>query len=333
MEKDRTNCLESSKVNPISLLVLVVLFISFHITNISYGAEPGKADKFPSKPIKIMLPVMGGSSTREMMLITPFLEKKLGVKTVIEYVVGAEGLVMYNRFSKEKPDGYTVSYFGSTSPISLELTRENANYSVKDFSAIGAWNIKSQMLVTNPDNWETFSDFLNAAKQKGLSVASSGGTGEIQYRLMEMALGTKFKWVPYTATNESLAAVAGKHVDALLTYSISAFAMIRAGKLKGLAVFSKQRDPFFPEVPTLKELGYEGVPLLLIYGMFAAPPRTPKQIIAVLEKALSEVCADPEFNKLYRNMGSTVDFKCTFDLEQIIAENYEVLRKYKPAAQ
>jgi tripartite-type tricarboxylate transporter receptor subunit TctC len=331
--KDRANRLESSKVNPISLLVLVVLFISFHMAKISYGEDLGKAVKFPTKPIAIMLPIIGGSSTREMMLITPFLEKKLGVKTIIRYVLGAEGLVMYNKFSQEKPDGHTISYFGSTSPISLELTRQNAKYSVEDFSPIGAWNIKSQMLITHTDNWETFSDFLNAAKQKGLSVASSGGTGEVQYRLMETALGTKFKWVPYAATNESLAAVAGKHVDALLTYTISAVPMIRAGKLKGLAIFSKNRDAFFPKVPTLKELGYERIPLLLTYGMFAAPPRTPKKNIAVLEKALSDVCADPKFNDLFKNMGNTVDFKSSSELEKIILENYEVLRKSKPVAQ
>lgn len=330
MLKGRTKHHASSKITVLGLLVLGLISISFYLTSILYAEENGKAAKFPAKPVRIIIPVAaGGSLGREIMSIAPFIEKYLGVKTVIDYIPGADGIIAYNKFNKEKPNGYTLSYFSTSSAIPLELSRENAKFSVKNFAPVAAWNIKNYVLLVHPDNWKTFSEFLSETEKRNVSITGTGsGATETQYRLMEKALGKKLNYVPYKASGEADAAVAGKHIDAVLTFTISALPMARAGKLKALVVYSSKRDPFLPEVPTLKESGHEEIPILPTYGMFAAPPNTPKEVIAVLEKAIRNATADLEFNSLSKKVGNTLDFKSSAELKKLILETYESLSKH-----
>jgi tripartite-type tricarboxylate transporter receptor subunit TctC len=330
MTKKRTVPVRSKKILFISLLVMVFFFLLFHGAKNPYASESGKAMKYPSKPIRIIIPAgAGGSLDREIRGIVPFLEKHLGISIIIENVVGADGIIAYNKIYKEKPDGYNIIYFNLSSAISLELTRETAKYVVKNLTPIVSWNVKNHALAVHADSWKTFAEFVNDAKQKKISLAATGGSANIQGLLLETALGIKFNWVPYSSSAEGMTAVAGKHVDALLTFAISPVPMIRAGRLRALAVFSSKPDPILPGVPNFKELGHMEVPLLVIYGMFAAPPNTPKEFIPILEKAISNSMAAPEFNKVAENIGITVDFKPSFELNKTILEFYELLNKYK----
>ena len=286
--------------------------------------------KFPNKAIKIMVPAgAGGSLGQEIRAIAPALEKQLGVSAVIEYVTGAEGMIAYNKFSTEKPDGYSLLSFNLASAISLELSREQAKYKVKNLVPIAGQNLKTFVLVVHPDRWKNFEEFLQEAKQKNVSLAATGGAADLQGHLLESSAGLKLNWVPYTSAAEGMAAVAGKHVDAMLTFAITPRPMIRAGRLKALAVFSPSADPTLPGVPNIKGLGHDDIPLLMVYGIFAAPPKTPAGIVTVLEKAVKNACADPEFSKIADKIGLVVDYKSSADLTKLTAQNYELLTKYK----
>jgi tripartite-type tricarboxylate transporter receptor subunit TctC len=329
MRKNVKDQIRLYKISFISLLVMA-FFFQFHGIKNLYAGESAKATKYPSKPIRIIIPAgAGGSLDREIRGMAPFLEKNLGTSMIIENVVGADGIIAYNKIYKEKPDGYTLIYFNLSSAISLELTRETAKYVVKNLTPIASWNVKNHVLAVHADSWKTFKEFLNDAKQKKISLAATGGSANIQGLLLETALKIKFNWVPYSSSAEGMTAVAGKHVDSLLTFAISPVPMIRAGRLRALAVFSLKPDPILPGVPNLKELGHTEVPLLVIYGMFAAPPNTPKEFVPILEKAISNSMAGPEFNKVAENVGITVDFKPSSELGKTILEFYELLNKYK----
>lgn len=286
--------------------------------------------RYPSRPIRIMVPAgAGGSLGQEIRAIAPFLEKNLGVQMPIDYVTGAEGMICYNKFYNEKPDGNTIAYFNLSSAISLELSRETAKYVVKNLSPVAIWNVKPHTLAVNSDSWKTFDEFLKDAKQRRVSLAATGGSADLQGRLLEAAMGIKFNWVPYESSAEGIAAVAGKHVEAIMTFTISPRPMIRAGKLRALAVFSTRPDPILPGVPNFKDLKHPEVPLLLIYGTVAAPPKTSNEILTTLEKGIKNAVADPEFNKLAETVGIDVDFKPTSELKKVIADSYELLNKHK----
>jgi tripartite-type tricarboxylate transporter receptor subunit TctC len=307
--------------------VAAVFFIFLTLTQTALAADEAK---FPSKPIKIMVPAgAGGSLGQETRLIAPALEKQLGVPITIEYVTGADGMIAYNKFQSEKSDGYTLIGFNMASAISLELTRETAKYKVKDYTLVAVHNVKNFVLVVNSDRWKTFDEFLQEAKQKTVSLAATGGSADFQGHLFETAAGLKLNWVPYTSAAEGMAAVAGKHVDAMLTFPVTPRPMIKSGKLRALAVFSNKPDFILPDVPDMKALRHPEIPLVLVYGIIAAPPRTPASAVAVLEKAIKNTCADPEFLKLADTAAIKIDYRSTAELNMLMVQDYELLTKYK----
>jgi tripartite-type tricarboxylate transporter receptor subunit TctC len=286
--------------------------------------------KFPAKPIKIIVPAgAGGSLGQETRLIAPTLQKQLGVSIPIEYVTGAEGMIAYNKFQGEKSDGYSLICFNLASAIALELTRETAKYNVKSYTPIAVHNVKNFVLVVNPDRWKSLDEFLREAKQNKVSMAATGGSADFQGHLFETAAGLKLNWVPYTSAAEGMAAVAGKHVDAMLTFPVAPRPMINSGKLRALVVFSNKPDPILPGVPDMKSLGHNEIPLLLVYGILAAPPKTPPKIVAILEKAVNNTCGDPEFIKLADKAAIMVAYRSAADLTKLVAQDYELLTKYK----
>jgi tripartite-type tricarboxylate transporter receptor subunit TctC len=286
--------------------------------------------KFPAKTIKIMVPAgPGGSLGQEARLIAPTLQKQLGVPITIEYVTGAEGMIAYNKFQSEKPDGYSLICFNLASAVALELTRETAKYNVKSYVPVAVHNIKNFVLVVNPERWKTFDEFLQEAKQKRVSLAATGGSADFQGHLFESAAGLKINWVPYTSAAEGMAAVAGKHVDAMMTFPVTPRPMINSGKLRALAVFSNRPDPILPGVPDMKVLGHPEIPLLLVYGIIAAPPKTPANVVAVLDKAVKKTCTDPEFIKLADKAAMMVEYRSAAELTKLVAQDYELLTKHK----
>ncbi len=312
------------------MLAFALFYVLSQVSGIAHAADSGKGGKYPSRPIRIMVPAgAGGSLGNEIRALAPFLEKNLGGSIVIDYVVGADGMIAYNKIYQEKPDGHTIIYFNLISAITLQLTRETAKYDVQKYTPIGGWNAKYQVLLVHPDNWKTFADFLGDAKKRNLSLAGTGGHTTLNVKVMESALGVKFNLVPYASSGEGIAATAGKHVDFLLTYETTPKPMIQAGKLRALAVLSPKADPILPGVPNLKELGHPEIPAIPADGIFAAPPNTPKEVVAVLEKALGKATANPEFLKIADNLGMYVDLVSSSQLRKESLDQHNLVEKYK----
>ncbi len=322
----------TGKRKPITLATILLLalpFATFTVFNITNGKEVDKPTKFPTGPVRVVIPGgPGGVNDRGARVISPFIEKHLGVSVRIENMAGADGIIAYNRVYKEKPDGYTLLSYNLISPVILELTRKT-EYITKELSSVGTWNVSNFVIAVHQDNWKTFSEFLNNTRQKKVTLGGIGGSADLQGHLIEDGLGIKFNWVPYGSGQEAIAAVAGKHVDSVLTFSVPVLPMVRAGKLRVLAVFSAKRDPILPEAPTLKELGYDNITCLFIRGGLAAPPNTPAEIARILERSVQKATEDPEMLKLAERNGIIVDFQPVTEQNRLIQQYYEVLDKYK----
>lgn len=322
--------LEATKIDFLRLSASALLLIFFLIlwAQISLASEQAK---FPAKAIKIVVPASaGGSLGQETRAIVPALEKQLGVSIMLDYVVGAEGMIAYNKFYKEKPDGYTILSLNQEAAIYLELAREEqAKFKVKDFTPLAGHNIKMFVLCCHADRWKSFDEFLREAKQKNLSITMVGGAGSLQGYLMESVAGLKINWVPYDSGAEAMAAVVGKHVDANFSLSVVTKPMINAGRLRALAVFNQNPDPNLPGAPTTKELGHDEIPSVSLRGIFAAPPKTPPKIVSILENAIKNACVNSDFKRMASNIGLVVDYKSTSDLNKLADQNYELLTKYK----
>lgn len=318
-----------SRATCLSIMALLVI-VSVALAGISVAKESPGNDKYPLRPIKVIVPAAaGGGLGSEIRTLAPFLEKNLGVRIVIDYITGADGLVAYNKLYQEKPDGYTILYFNLISAISLELTRDSAKYTVNNLSLISSWNVKYQVLFVPPGTWENFSDFVTDAKKRNLSAGNTGGHGILNYRLLESALGVKFNVVPYKSAGEVLAAVGGRHVDLGTSYEAAPKQMIEAGKIKALAMLSLERDAILPAVPDLKTLGYGSAPITPAYAGFAAPPSTAKNIVAKLENALYKSTTSPDFNEIAKRQGIFIKFRNSAEMHNAAVEQYNIVDKYK----
>jgi len=320
-------------VSNISACVVIILLASVFTPGFlesPMAGETGGSAKYPSRPIKLVVAAAaGGSIGIEARVLAPLLEKDLGAPIMIEYVAGAEGLIALNKLPQEKPDGYSLLANNTVTSIFLEMTRTNAKFSAKNFAHVGGWNVKYQVLVVHPEAWKSFADFLNDAKKRNISMAGSAGQTILNAHFLEEALGIKFNLVPFSASGEGLAAVAGKHVDCMLTFESTPKPMIQAGKLRALVVLSLGPDPLLPGVPNLKQLGQERVRTLPSRGAIWAPPNTPGPIVSTLEKALAKAVASPELKKLADNVGIYLDYVPGAELNKEMSEQYTLLEKYK----
>jgi tripartite-type tricarboxylate transporter receptor subunit TctC len=271
-----------------SVFIAGMMFLS--LCPLAAGAD------FPKKPIKIVVCAgAGGGEDTEARGIAPYLEKYAGVSVLVENQPGAGGKIAFEKFQKTDPDGYTLLTYTFPKSIIIEYM-DKTNYRTKDFTPVFFWSRANQLLVVHADNWKTFDEFLKAAKAKTLAggLSGRGSTTHLAGLVAMDELGVKVNWVPYEGSAGSNAALAGKHLDFNICLATSAVPLIQAGKLRPLVMFSDKRDPFFPDVPVPKELGFDVTPMPGIRGA-EGPPNTPAPIVKILEEAFSKAVQEPGF--------------------------------------
>jgi tripartite-type tricarboxylate transporter receptor subunit TctC len=283
---------------------------------------------FPKNSIKLIVSAgVGGGEDSEARGIAPYLEKHLGVRIIIDNQPGAGGKIAFEKFQKTKPDGHTLITYTFPKTIVIEYT-DKVNFISKNFTPIHTWSYADQVLVVNAETWKTFDEFLKAAKTKTLIGGISGGHSTLSGVMAADELGIKVNWVPYEGSAGSLTALAGKHIDFMVTLSTSAVPLMEAGKLRSVILFGNERDPFLPNVPCSKELGVKLTPMPGIRGI-SAPPNTPAAIVRVLADACSKAVKEPGFIEYAKKRKMTIRPLTGPEYGQVIAETYPIVGKYK----
>ena len=260
-------------------------------------AAPAFAADFPTRPVKLIVTAApGGGEDTEARAIAPFVEKHLGQQVVIENQAGAGGKIAFEKFVNVKPDGYTLITYTFPKSVIIEY-QGKTGYKTRDFTPIFAWSRSSQILVVNGESWKTFGEFLKAAREKPLSggLSGRGSTTHLMGLIALDELGiNKVNWVPYEGSAGSVTALAGKHLDFTISLATSAVPLIQAGKLRPLLLFSDKRDPYLPDVPIPKELGFEMSFIPTLRGV-EAPANTPAEVVKVLEDAFRKAAQEQGF--------------------------------------
>lgn len=255
-----------------------------------------KSSDFPKKPVKLIACAdAGGTEDALARAVAPHLEKHLGVRVMVENQPGAGGKIAFEKFQKTNPDGYSLIIYTFPKSIIIEYM-DKTSYRTKDFTPVFAFCRSNQVLIVHVDTWKTFEEFLKAAKGKTLSggLSGRGSTTHLAGLVAVDELGIKVNWVPYEGAAGSTAALAGKHLDFTISLTESATALIQGGLLRPLIIFSDKRDPYFPDVPIPKDLGYH-ISSLSAIRCIEAPPSTPPSVVDVLEEAFNKVVKEPAF--------------------------------------
>ena len=256
------------------------------------SAPAGAAENFPVKPIQLVIPFAPGDTDN---MLRPFVERMvefLRQPVVLNYKPGAGGGIGAGFVATSKPDGYTLVGTSPGSIVVVPLANKEVRYTPESFTPVVALSEGGLMLVVaSGAPWKNLRELVEHSKKNAgkVTFTSSGAMG-ITHLLAEAfakEAGVKWSHIPYQGSAPAITALLGGHVDMASTAITPAQSHIKAGSLRPLAVFGDTRLKAYPDVPTLKELGYNvGSPTL--YGI-AAPAGTPRDVVDTLHAAAKKV--------------------------------------------
>lgn len=215
----------------------------------------------PKQPIKIYVGFSpGGGTDIVARTLVAASQEFFPVPLVVVNKTGAGGTIAADFVAKQKPDGYSLLVAGGSESTSVPNHRK-VSYKLSDFRGI-LRNIRARIILVSKagSGIDSIDDLVAKAKaEPGKLVYASAGAGSLYHSTMLLftkAAGIDMKHVPYKGGSPAMAALLGGHVDVTLAAPEEAQAQVAAGKIKLLALTSNERTDLFPNVPTLKELGY-----------------------------------------------------------------------------
>jgi tripartite-type tricarboxylate transporter receptor subunit TctC len=290
-----------------------------------------QAQDYPTKPITLYVGFAAGATTDLVArALASGAEKLFGVPVVVETKAGGSSTLSAGLIASKKPDGYTLGVVSSGAIKRLPDLIKVPYDPMKDFTFIGQYSAYSAGLVVHSDSpIKTAEEFIAYAKaHPGLTYGSSGINSHqgISIQLLAQCKGLQLKEIPYTGGAESITQMLGKHTD-FLCGSGSHHPYVQQGKLRLLIVNqTDKRDPDYPNVPTLKELGCTDVPpdTLIVIG-----PRGMSDPVAnKLADVFKKVADGAEFQNVLAQIKCPYAFKTREQLERDMISEYEWYKEY-----
>ena len=261
------------------------------------GALSAGAQTYPSQPIKLIMPFSAGTASENAVrLLLDKLSENLKQAIVLDNRPGAGSTLGTEQAARAVPDGHTLlaSYNSSIAPGAL-LYNKLGYDPLKDFKHIALIGVFPQFMVVRSDHpAKTVQDFLAMVKAKPGTVnyasAGVGTSGFLVAELLKQTLSLQMTHIPYKGPAPAITDLLGGRLDMVLT--ASATELVKAGKVRVLAVSSEKRVPMYPDIPTLEEIA-PGVQAVSWVGI-SAPAQTPKAITSRLEKEILAVLNTPD---------------------------------------
>jgi tripartite-type tricarboxylate transporter receptor subunit TctC len=255
------------------------------------------AQNYPLQPIKLIQPFAPGAASEvALRIVAERLSVALKTTVLIENRPGAGSTLGADSVAKASPDGYTLlaSYNSSIAPGPLMYSKIPYD-PIKDFQHIALIGVYPQYLIVRADHpAKSIQDFLATVRTKPGTVnyasAGVGTSGFLVAELLKQTLSLQMTHIPYKGPAPAIADLLGGRLDMVLT--ASATELVKAGKVRVLAVSSEKRVPLYPDIPTLEEIA-PGVQAVSWVGI-SAPAQTPKAITSRLEKEILAVLNTPD---------------------------------------
>ena len=290
------------------------------------------AQTYPSKPIRFVVPyTAGGTSDAIARQVGQRLSDALKQPVIIENKGGAGGTVGTAQAAAAPADGHTVLVTLSSHAINPGLYKSLSYDTEKDFKAITLLANGPQILAIHPKiPVSTLKEYIEWLKQNPAeSNYASGGQGtpgHLAAELLSSMAGLKFQHIPYRGGGAAVTDVIGGQVNAVWVTAIAVIPHIKAGRLKALAVTTKDRIAALPNVPTVAESGYPGYAVDAWVGMFV-PAATPQATVDTLYKSTMVALANPELKAALLAQGSEVIGNSPAETTTAVAAEIKLWRK------
>ncbi|TMJ04965.1 MAG: tripartite tricarboxylate transporter substrate binding protein [Alphaproteobacteria bacterium] len=279
---------------------VIGLFASF--------AVPAAAQKYPDRPVKIVLPFgPGGVADVTSRLVAEKLGEKLGQRFVIENMPGAGGISAANAVIGAPPDGHTIGLVTNGTAISVAQFKSLPFDPVRDYAMVSTLGTFDLVFAVNADApFRTLADFVAAARREpgklNIGTINVGGTQNLGAELLRLTANLDVQIVPYRNSPDIIVALLRNDVQMLVEFPAAVKGQVADGRLRLLATSGPKRFPAMPDVPTVEEAGIGGYEVTSWNGVFA-PKGTRAEVVATLNKALAEVLALPDINARFLDLG------------------------------
>jgi tripartite-type tricarboxylate transporter receptor subunit TctC len=285
------------------------------------AAGPGQAEEFPARRVTLVVGFSAGGPVDVVARVfADRLAQRWGVPVTVENRTGAGGNIAAALVAKAAPDGYTILFTATGVAINQRLMA-NPGFAIAELRPILFASVSSITIAVNTDNpAKTLEEFISAHRAQSFTFGTAGiGSGAhitAEYLFKSLAkveaIHTPFQGAPQASN-----ALLGNHIDAISVASSDATPLVQQGRLGGLAVSGEARSTVMPDVPTLREQGFD----LVTHGWVAvmAPAGTPDAVAEALNVALNDVNQDPDVRR--RLVNSELSRR-----RQSVAEAAEFLR-------
>ena len=271
----------------------------FFLLTLALAFGYAQAQDYPTKPIEVIVGYPpGGGTDMIARAVSDVAPKYVGQPLVVVNKAGATGTIAAQSVAAAKPDGYMLLVAGGSETISVPHFKKLPYDTLNDFVPVIRLMIERVGFYVKTDSpWKTMKEFMADAKQnpEKFTYATSGigGLHHATVLVLEKRTGVVLRHVPHKGGAETLAAVAGGHVNVAMASCNEAYALVQGGRIRPLANASLVRSPVEPNTPTLRELGYD----VYIENQkgFVFPKNTPKPIVQKLHDRLRKVFDDPQF--------------------------------------
>jgi tripartite-type tricarboxylate transporter receptor subunit TctC len=284
-----------------SIRLICILFSLF-------AAATARAEDWPSRLIKAVIPFGAGSATDVVpRLVFDRLAAELGQSIVVENRAGAGGTLGTAIVVKADPDGYTLLAHSSALTIAPAIFPNLTFDAGKDLASVLMIGSSANVMIVPPSRpWKTVQDFIADAKAKPGSISfGSVGIGSavhISAEKFRLAAGIEATHVPYRGGAEVIADILGGRVDFYFCPLATALPLIHAGQVRALLVSTPKRVADLPDVPAPPEVGLKNADSAIWFGVFM-PGRTPRDIIDKFHAAGIKVLNDPAMQDSLKKLG------------------------------
>jgi tripartite-type tricarboxylate transporter receptor subunit TctC len=284
----------------------IILFLTAFATQ---AFAQSAAQSWPTKTIKVIVPLTAGSATDVMArIVFDEVSRQVGQTIVIENRPGAGNSIGMAAAAKAEPDGYTILANSSTHTVSPAVRATMPLNTTEDLSAIiPLGNMPVVILFNSKKNYKQLSDFVAWAKanpgKANYSSAGAGNSSHLNGELFRLAAGFEAVHLPFKGAPEAMTEVIAGRSDYYFSPLVNALPLMKDGQLKALAVSNSSRASALPDLPTITQAGYPNAEYNFWAGVFL-PVKTPAPIKEKLYAEIAKALKAPAVAAKLRNLGA-----------------------------
>ena len=272
-----------------------------------FVASAARAQAYPSKPIRIVVPTgAGGITDIVARIVGARLSERVGQPVMIDNRPGASGIIGTEVAARAAPDGYTLLMVYPSHPVNPTLKKQLPYDTLRDFTGVTTLTTVSLVLLVPPSlPVKNVQELIALAKKDRVTFASvgAGSLAHLGAELFRSRTGIEMTHVPYRSAPAAQQALMSGEVMVFFDTPITAVPLVRDGRLRALGVSTLTRSPLLPDVPTIAEAGVSGYEVLGWNGILV-PSATPMPVVQKLNTELRAVLAEPDIRAKLEQQGA-----------------------------